>query len=57
MVVNIAYIPKVYIPHYYHGVISNFKNSKIKAKIIKTEGLVKNKISYMRFDFSLDLLF
>ena len=41
---NVAYLPKVCIHHYYHGVIVIFKSSSISAKILKTEGLGENKI-------------
>ena len=44
MVVNILYLPEIYIPHYYHSVIGILKNSSIKAKIPKTEGLGRNQI-------------
>ena len=42
MVANVANLPKLYIRHYRHGVISIFKNLWILAKILKTEGLGKN---------------
>ena len=48
MLVNVAYIPKVYIHHCCHGDIGILKNSKISAKMLKTEGLRKNKITYMK---------
>ena len=35
---------KLYIPHYYHGVIGIKPPSKIKAKILKTEGMAKKKM-------------
>ena len=41
MVVNVVFLIKVYICHCYHGVIVIWKNLKIKAKMIKIEGLVK----------------
>ena len=44
MVVNVAYLPKLCILHYYHGVIVIKKNSRISSKILKTEGLGKKKI-------------
>ena len=44
MVVSVAYLPKVYIHHYFHGLIVIQENSRIKAKILKTEGLGKKKI-------------
>ena len=49
VVVNCVYLPKVYIPHYYHSVIGILKNSNITAKIIKTEGMVKKKIAFMKY--------
>ena len=42
VVANVAYMPKVYIPHYCHGVIVFFLNSRIKYKIPKTKGLGEN---------------
>ena len=48
MVVNIAFILIVYIHHFYPGMIGIWKNSKIKANILKIEGLVKRQISYMK---------
>ena len=39
VVANIAYLTKVYIHHYHHGVIFILKNSRISAKMLKTEGL------------------
>ena len=39
VVVNVAYLPKVCIHHYYHCMIIIFKNSRISAKMLKTEGL------------------
>ena len=45
VVVNVVYLPKVYSPRYYHGVIGIKKNTKIKSKTLKTEGPVKNKIT------------
>ena len=41
VVVNVLYLKKVYIPHYYHGVIGIKNNSSIKSKMPKTEGLGK----------------
>ena len=35
VVVNVVYMPKVYILHYYHGVIG-LKKPKIKSKMLKT---------------------
>ena len=46
--VSVVYLPKVYIHHYYHGVIGILKNSMIKSKILKIESLVKKKITYMK---------
>ena len=48
MVANVAYLPKVYIRKYYHGVIFILKNSRIKSKMPKTEGLGKKQIAYMK---------
>ena len=48
VVVNVAYMPKVYIHNYYHGIIFIKKNSRISSKILKTEGLGKKKITYMK---------
>ena len=48
VVANVAYLKKVYIHHYYHSVIVIFKNSRISAKMLKTEGLGKNRIAYMK---------
>ena len=45
MVASVVYLTKVYIPHYYHGVIFIKKNLRIKSKILKTEGLGEKKIS------------
>ena len=47
VVVNVAYLPKVCIHHYYHSVIVIFKNSRISAKMLKTEGLGKKKILHV----------
>ena len=44
MVANVVYLPRVYINHYYYGVIGIKKNSRIKSKTLKTEGLGKKKI-------------
>ena len=41
---NVSYLPKVYIHHYFHGVIVSLKNSRFKSKILKTEGLGENQI-------------
>ena len=35
MVVSVVYLPRVYITHYYHGVIVIKKNSRIKPKCSK----------------------
>ena len=48
VVANVAYLSKVYIHHYCHGKIINSKNSRISAKILKTEGLGENQIAYMK---------
>ena len=48
VVANVAYLPKLYIHNYYHGVIVIRKNSRISAKMLKTEGLGKNKIAYIK---------
>ena len=44
VVANVAYLPEVYIHHYCHGDTVVLKNSRISAKILKTEGLGKKKI-------------
>ena len=48
VVVNVLYMSKVYIHHHYHGVNGIKKKSRIKAKMLKTEVMGKNKISYMK---------
>ena len=48
VVVNAAYIPKLYIHHCCCGEIFILKNSRISAKMIKTEGLGENKVAYMK---------
>ena len=48
VVVSVVYLLKVYIPHPYHGVIVILKNSRIKSKMLKTEGLGENQIAYMK---------
>ena len=48
MVANVVFLLRVYIHHFYPGVIGIKKNSNIKSKIIKTEGLVKKQNSYMK---------
>ena len=48
MVVNITYLPKLFIHNYYHCVIFILKNSRISAKTLKTEGLGKKKIANIK---------
>ena len=48
VVVNVAFLVKVYIHHFYPGVIGISKKSKIKSKILKAEGLVKKHSTYMK---------
>ena len=48
VVVNVSYLPKLFIHRYYHGVIVIFKNSRISAKMLKTERLGGKQISYMK---------
>ena len=48
VVVNVLYLPKLYIPQYYHGMMGILKNLGIKAKMLKTKGLGKKKIVYMK---------
>ena len=48
VVVNAVYLPKVFIYHYYHDMIFIWGRSTIQVKMHKTEGLVKNIISYLR---------
>ena len=48
VVVNAAYLPKLYIHHHCHGEIIILKKSRISAKMLKTEGLGKNQIAYMK---------
>ena len=48
VVVNVSFILKVYIHRCYPGVIGIWKNSEIKAKILKSEGLVRKHITYMK---------
>ena len=48
VVVNVAFILKVYIHHWYPGMIGIWKNWNITAKMIKAEGLVKNYITCMK---------
>ena len=35
VVVNVVYPPKLYIPHYYHGVIGIFKTQRLNPKCSK----------------------
>ena len=48
VVVNVVYLTKLFIHHYYHDVIVIFKNSSISDKMLKTEGLGEKKITYMK---------
>ena len=48
VVVNVAFLIKVYIHNCYPGVIGVRKNSRIKAKMLKAEGLVRNHITYIQ---------
>ena len=48
VVVNVSFQLKVYIHHCYPGVIGIWKNSNIKAKILKAEGLVRKHITYIQ---------
>ena len=48
VVVNVAFLLKLYINHCYPGVIGIWKKVKIKSKTIKSEGLVKDHITYMK---------
>ena len=48
VVLNVSFLIKVYMHICYPGVISIWKNSKIKAKMLKIEILVKNKITYKK---------
>ena len=48
VVVNVVYLPKVCIRYYYHGGIVIFKNSRITAKVLKTEGLGEKQIAYTK---------
>ena len=36
VVANVAYLPKVYIHHFFHGKIIILKNSRISVKMLKT---------------------
>ena len=42
---NVEFMIKVYIRHFYPSVIGIWKNSKIKAKMLKAEGLVRKHIT------------
>ena len=48
VVVRFVYLPKVYIPYYYHGVIVIKKKLRIKSRMLKIEGLGGNQIIYMK---------
>ena len=48
VVVNVEFMLKVYIHYCYPGVIGIWKNWKIKSKMLKAEGLVKNHTIYMK---------
>ena len=48
VVANVEFLIKLYIHHFYHGVIGIRKNSKIQSKILKAKALVKNHIKYMK---------
>ena len=48
VVLNVVYLPKVYVPNYYHNMIGIKKHSRIKSKMLKTEGLGKNQIAYIK---------
>ena len=45
---NVAFLLKLYIHNFYPGVIGIWKNSRIKAKILKAEVLVRNHITYIQ---------
>ena len=45
---NVAFMLKVYIHHCYPSVIGIWKNSMIKAKMLKSEGLVRKHITYIQ---------
>ena len=48
VVVNVVFMLQVDIHHFYPGVISILKYSKIKSKILKVEGLVKKQIACIK---------
>ena len=48
VVVNVVYIPKLYIPHYYHGVISIFKTQGSNPKFSKQKIWRKRIFAYMK---------
>ena len=48
VVANVAYLPKVCINHYLHGVIVILKKSRISAKMLKTEDLGKKQTAFMK---------
>ena len=48
VVVNVAFLIKSYIHHCYPGVIDNWTNWRIKAKILKAEGLARKHITYIQ---------
>ena len=48
VVVNIEFMLKLYICHCYPGVMGIWKNSNTKSKMLKIQGLVKKKITYMK---------
>ena len=48
VVVNVAFLLKVYIHYFYPGVIGIKKNSKIKVKMLKVEGLMRKHIKFMK---------
>ena len=48
VVVNVAFLLKVYIHNCYPCVIGIWKNLSIKSKMLKSEGLVKKHITYMK---------
>ena len=48
VVVNVEFLLQGYIHHCYPGVIGIWKNSRIKVKILKTEGLARKHIMYIQ---------
>ena len=48
VVVNVEFLLRVYIHHFYPGLIGIWKNSRIKSKILKSEGLVRKHIKYIQ---------